>query len=150
MYAQGATIQRTRVPSSQDALKKKNAPAILSCFSKACTFGLALYGQGPALSVASGVLWGVHNTPSADKGGTAVCLKFSYKTLTSLVCLAEAAAGTETADFIDLLVYQGKFQAVSGHTTILKYSAQGLTEPKHQKRWPSSSRWRALQQQLVL
>lgn len=53
------------------------------------------------------------------------------------MCPAEAAGGTETADFIDLLVYQGKFQAVSGHTTILKYSAQDLTKPKHQKRWPN-------------
>lgn len=69
--------------------------------------------------------------------GTDVCLKLSYETLTPLVCPAEAAAGTETADFIDLLVYQGKFQAVSGHTTILKYSAQGLTKPKHQKQWPN-------------
>lgn len=33
-------------------------------FQRPAHVGLALYGQGPALSVASGVLWGVRNTSS--------------------------------------------------------------------------------------
>lgn len=65
-------IHGKSVSSIHDTLRKKNALAVLSCFSKECTCRMALYVQGPALTTVSGVHWGVGNKPSTGKGGTAV------------------------------------------------------------------------------